>query len=473
MPAAGPRQAEFQKVRLAQEGTQHGGRTRSVPRFTQILQDPESREEIRESLRFTDAGIDVAEGPARLTEEEELLVAEPEEGRPEYRDERHRIVGILDGPESRCHIPDFLPRIVELAPLYDVWYPLAPQRLLIEIDAGRSRINDGDVPVGQRNRLFRRLVEHDPFPGDQTVYHPADRLGLHAAYIGDVPFTLLELRIEIDYGGPRSIPRRRYRFVAGLIPSLLGRFDDTRKGRVYPVDDRRNGTEILGDGYSRPAPGELLLDLFVYLDVGPPEPVDTLLGIAHDEEPARFAAREQKDDLRLERIRVLKLVHEDETESLAERAEQIAVSEEPARPYQQIVEIEEAFLSLRVLHRIYEFIEPIGEPVAQPVHDRGAEIRAALANGLYDPFHLVARFGARPVAPTARVLSRHRHIDQEIFQFLAGQPSGPLEIVENHHDALVGFVPLVRAMFRREGFESSGVLLEVPHERIGRRNAIL
>src|SRR5216683_4934543 len=72
-----------------------------------------------------------------------------------------------------------------------------------------------------------------------------------------------------------------------------------------------------------PALREELLDLQVRAHISSPEPIDGLLWVTHDEQltgnrsdvapttrPA-IAGRQKEQDLRLKRIRVLELVHED------------------------------------------------------------------------------------------------------------------------------------------------------------------
>ena len=94
---------------------------------------------------------------------------------------------------------------------------------------------------------------------------------------------------------------------------------------------------------------ELTLDLPVRLDVGAPEPVDRLLGVADDEQLSGhgahagpvglggIAGREQQQDLGLDRIGVLELVHEQPLVALLEVGADIGVAtQQIAGAHQQV-----------------------------------------------------------------------------------------------------------------------------------------
>ena len=101
--------------------------------------------------------------------------------------------------------------------------------------------------------------------------------------------------------------------------------------------------------------GETVADLAVDADVGAPEAIDRLLGIADQEQRAGprpdpapvglgiVVGGEQQQDLGLQRIGVLELVHEDPLEAGLEAAPHLGVvADEIARAEQQIEEVERA-----------------------------------------------------------------------------------------------------------------------------------
>ena len=87
-----------------------------------------------------------------------------------------------------------------------------------------------------------------------------------------------------------------------------------------------NRPEVLDNVYPRPLGKQPLPGLFIGFDIRPPETLDGLLGVSHQEKlsgvkldlfPAvRFSSffRQEKDHLHLKRVGVLKFVHQDVTE---------------------------------------------------------------------------------------------------------------------------------------------------------------
>ncbi len=111
------------------------------------------------------------------------------------------------------------------------------------------------------------------------------------------------------------------RRVARLQTGQFRRADELAEHAVDPVDDRRHRAEVLAQGHDLSAlSGDEFGDLVVHGDVGSPEPVDGLLGVAHQEELAgqkldvapalgdRLALGKQEGDLGLQRVGVLELV---------------------------------------------------------------------------------------------------------------------------------------------------------------------
>jgi hypothetical protein len=116
------------------------------------------------------------------------------------------------------------------------------------------------------------------------------------------------------------------RHVAGLQRRPVVDHDRRERG-IHETLDRRDRPEARGEVDTRRAARyEQLLDRLIGADVRAAEPVDRLLRIADDEELARrrrrvlpaangrVRRRQQQDDLRLQRVGVLELVHEDVSE---------------------------------------------------------------------------------------------------------------------------------------------------------------
>src|SRR5688572_31689448 len=128
------------------------------------------------------------------------------------------------------------------------------------------------------------------------------------------------------------------------------------EGGVDDALDGWNGAKALTQFHAqRTALLEQPADITVGLHVGAPEPVDRLLRVADDEQLAgdradvpppglaRIAGRQEQQQLGLQRIRVLELVHEDPLEALLEVLPDLTVvPDEIARLQQQIEEVERA-----------------------------------------------------------------------------------------------------------------------------------
>src|SRR5205823_14406654 len=92
---------------------------------------------------------------------------------------------------------------------------------------------------------------------------------------------------------------------------------------------------------------KLLLQLAKDARIGPAETVDRLLVVAHEEQlgPRQLVAAQRLDQLDLQRIGVLKFIHEERADLLAKVRSQTVVSlisEQVARADQQVVEVQNA-----------------------------------------------------------------------------------------------------------------------------------
>ena len=116
------------------------------------------------------------------------------------------------------------------------------------------------------------------------------------------------------------------------------------EGRVHELLDSRHAAITGRQLQDAPATlGDPIANPPVRADVGAAEPIDGLLRIADDEEPAGHVVGQEQEDLRLNRIGVLKLVDEDPRELLLQvMADAVVGPDEIPRARQQVGEIERA-----------------------------------------------------------------------------------------------------------------------------------
>ena len=181
--------------------------------------------------------------------------------------------------------------------------------------------------------MYRRRIRKSPGPalrrapvnGIPSLHRPGDEVGDPRRVLPDdllFPVVADVREGDLPNAPVRSLLVRIQPLERGLHVRAL-RGERPLKPPVGQVADRRQGPEVGRQGEHRPARAlENPLHLVVGVDVGPAEPVDGLLGVAHHEERAgahpdlapggllnAFAGQEQ-DHLGLHRVRVLELVHE-------------------------------------------------------------------------------------------------------------------------------------------------------------------
>ena len=321
-----------------------------------------------------------------LAEEHERVVAQGEERPLERGEYRQLVVGPLDGGGGDAHRQHLLARVVRASADEHVRDP--PRLERADVCAGEVALviahaleEKADVTPFDRDRIPPVALTHPPAaPGDQPVDERRYRVGIRLLDAEVRHFLALAIDLR---GGQRDhgrlsfeVPAKRIeRDVAGLRASL----HLPRKSRVHGLLDGRNGAEAGGEVQELGATGEQeLLHVLVERDVRAAEPVDRLLRIAHDEQLSRRGARipparlrrvrgsDQQEDLRLQRVGVLELIHQDVREAPRElRAHRNVVADQVPGPHEQIEEVEAPGAALEVLVSVAErsqlFAEAGGE----------------------------------------------------------------------------------------------------------------
>ena len=290
----------------------------------------------------------VVESTAAGDVEVEVVVGAAKRRRAQSRDEADLVERIVHRRQHRRQVVHLLACEERPAALDAVRNPRPPQRLLEQVQSRTGREEDCDVP--ELRRPFRVIrLSHGPALLDGAPDRRCDQerlvpsglvgaLGRLGANDADRARLVGELSIGRD---ERDVGRLH----------ALGLDEHPVEDVVHPCDHAAGRAEVLdelrGCARERPVP-----DRVVYRDVGSPEPVDRLLGVAHDRECARagvkveqsltglVAARHEQRDLGLHGVGVLELVDEDDLEPLAEVLARLsAVAEQVARPVQQVIEV--------------------------------------------------------------------------------------------------------------------------------------
>ena len=161
---------------------------------------------------------------------------------------------------------------------------------------------------------------------------------------------------------------------------------------VHFAGDPRHGAEVDGELEHGALARDRRADFAVQVEVGAAEAVDGLLRVADDEEFSGDkvdcfpiagvlvgALAEEEDDLGLERVGVLELVHEDEAEvALEVVARGAVVAEHVARFDEQVDEVQRAAPVLGLAVAVEERAEPLGEIAEHAVGDFAGELRDVL-----------------------------------------------------------------------------------------------
>ena len=292
---------------------------------------------------------------------------------------RRPVGGDIDGGEHHPQILDLLPKEEPLARRDDVGDPRGRERGAIprqHFARGVGPVEDGDVPV--RRGAFDAaaipdLHESDDPPDQRReeirLVHgkvePVERDGMPLAGIFPVGH-------DVRIGGGEVLP-------AG---EDAGEEAGERREQVGAAAEIAGQRDVLSPGVDHP-----LAELPVHLDVGAAEAVDRLLRIPDDEKaPRDRVGRDRTKNPRLQRIRILELVHEDVAEPLPQPPRDLGVPPEKlARPQQQVHEVEPAPLRRLVL--------PKGDPGPRDEEARRRVPPGDLGHPFPEPEQPVAHLG--------------------------------------------------------------------------------
>ena len=337
--------------------------------LVQLAEGRERRADRRVRLRLRGEQV---EPPAARPEEEQLVVAEPEERRVQGPVHGGPVARVVHDAQAEERVVHLTPAEVGLATVDAVRDAGLTEGLLVGLEAGGRPEEQGDVAPARR---ARRVGVGGALGAGRAVLHaPAVLLlAVHGQQ---------ERRKGLSLGPPRGVcrPRSRAEVVAQqhgdaravrvgaerfdpLVPRLATLLavlvEDVGEDVVDPLHDRRRGAEVLADDLEGAGPaglaGDLALDLVVHADVRAAEAVDGLFGVADDEELAGLEDRrapvggrgfpfaEEEDDLGLQGVGVLELVDEQVAEARLQRRPRVEVAhQQVAQAPQQVGEVEAA-----------------------------------------------------------------------------------------------------------------------------------
>ena len=226
------------------------------------------------------------------------------------------------------------------------------ERLLERLHAGEAPREDEHVARPARPRGAGHGVAHRLPAAREGGEVRGEPRGLRAEQVLAARVRRRGEAQRHDRGLVGEARRGRDRLVGRLV-GLVRRLDEVGEDAVHEAQDGRARAEVLRRGAGRPAPPlRLARELAEQAHLGPPEAVDRLLGVAHDDERSRAVAREEPRDLDLQRVGVLELVDDEEPEAAAEPlADGGVVAQRVARLDQQVEEVEYTPLGLLAARR--------------------------------------------------------------------------------------------------------------------------
>ena len=156
-------------------------------------------------------------------------------------------------------------------------------------------------------------------------------------------------------------PKSTEGLISGLVAALL-LYENAENG-VDPFDQLRKGAEILPDGKGITVLEHDLPGGLINFNIGPPETIDGLLRIPHQEKlsfrqnsllpgtGAGLLFRQKKEDVYLQRVCILKFIHQEIAKPpLKITAHFPGIAEQITGPQQQILEIKCSGFLLGPLH---------------------------------------------------------------------------------------------------------------------------
>ena len=279
-------------------------------------------------------------------DQDERVVRDTDERRCEHGQERLVVVAVVEEPQIREQVDDLL--LTEVAaPSRSVGRKVERAELLLEPlrvgacceeeddlpgrrDAGVDELADTtrDVPRLGAAPMDTRLTRCSLVRDEQLDRVPERRLTRAGR-------RLEALELVAELGGEELVHRFEH---LGPGPVVLRQREDRRRRRAALTEDR---------------------------DVGVAEAVDRLELVAHDEQIAAVVGRQKVEQLGLQAVRVLELVHHDRAEPLPlPLANGLVVTQEVARAELEILEVEGRLAVLRVCVRERERREQLLEELA-------------------------------------------------------------------------------------------------------------
>ena len=346
-------------------------------------------------------------GPQRPAGErvgDHVAVAHPEERRAERGHEGDPVGGVVDRAEDRERLVDLLAVEEGLAALHGEAERDGLERLLERLHAGEPPGEDEDVARPARARGAGHGVAHRLPAAREGGEVRGEARGLRAE---EVLAARVRGRGEAqghDRGLVGEARRGRDRLVGRLV-GLVRRLDEVGEDAVHEAEDGRARAEVLHEVQDARPPLRLAGELVEEAHLRPPEAVDRLLGVAHDDERSRAIAREEPRDLDLQRVGVLELVDDEVLEAAAEPlADGGVVAQRVARLDQQVQEVENAPLGLLAVVERGDAGERADEPAVErgPVRGRPRRDRLPRPHGEGAP--LGERLGRGPARVEAQVL---------------------------------------------------------------------
>ena len=301
---------------------------------------------VRERLRHL--ALDPAEErPARggAADEDERVVRDPDERRREHGSERHVVVAVVEEPQVQEQVDHLLLAEVAASGGAVGRQADAAELLLVPLRVGAGGEQDDDLAGRGR-------------PGVHQLAHAAgDRASLAGAPVR-------------AGAGIRGLvgDEQLHRVPEDGIGELAGRVQRLEVAAELAAEELVHRCEHLGPRAVVPDEGEAPAGLVAARaedgDVGVAEAVDRLELVA-DREHLRPRPGDQVDELALEPVRVLELVHHHGAEpELLALADGVVVAEEVAREELEVLEVEGRLAPLRLGVRVRERVEQLLEELA-------------------------------------------------------------------------------------------------------------